>query len=69
MKNESVFEKEYLTVSEVRNYLCISSTAAYELIHRADFPVCHFGSVIRVPSKYFRLWIDQHTKVPAGLQM
>ena len=39
MKKEISFEKNYLTVADIKSYLCISTTAAYELTHRKDFPV------------------------------
>lgn len=53
MKKEISFEKNYLTVADVKSYLCISSTAAYELTHRKDFPVCRLGSSIRIPTQLF----------------
>ena len=31
MKKEISFEKNYLTVADIKSYLCISTTAAYEL--------------------------------------
>lgn len=69
MKKDVIFEKEYLTVADIKSYLCISSTAAYNLVHRKDFPVCIFGSAsIRVPTKLFIAWLEKHTKVPADLK-
>lgn len=67
MKKEISFEKNYLTVADVKSYLCISSTAAYELTHRKDFPVCRLGSSIRIPTQLFLAWVDKHTHVPADL--
>lgn len=68
MENKnSIFEKSYLTVSDIRSYLNISSTAAYELVHRKDFPTCKIGSSIRIPSDLFARWIDYHTHIPAEL--
>ena len=32
-------EKDYLTVSDIKNWLNISQGAAYGLTHRRDFPV------------------------------
>ena len=63
----SPFEKHYLTVADIRSYLCISSAAAYELTHRKDFPVCRFGSSIRIPADAFLAWVDKHTRMPADL--
>lgn len=67
MKKEITFEKNYLTVSDIKSYLCISSTAAYELTHRKDFPVCRLGSSIRIPTQPFLAWVDKHTHMPADL--
>ena len=59
MKKDILFEKNYLTVADIKNYLCISSTTAYELTHRKDFPVCRLGSSIRIPTHdvMYRGWI------------
>lgn len=67
MKKETTFEKSYLTVADVKSYLCISTSAAYELTHRKDFPVCRLGSSIRIPTQLFLAWVDKHTRVPTGL--
>lgn len=67
MKKQISFEKNYLTVADVKSYLCISTTAAYELTHRKDFPVCRLGSSIRIPTQPFLAWVDKHTRIPAGL--
>ena len=67
MKKELAFEKSYLTVADVKSYLCISTSAAYELTHRKDFPVCRLGSSIRIPTQLFLAWVDKHTRVPADL--
>lgn len=64
----SIFEKHYLSVSDIKSYLGISTSAAYELTHRKDFPVCRLGSSIRVPTKPFLAWIDAHTHMPAELK-
>ena len=65
--NNPVFEKAYLTVADIKSYLSISSTAAYELTHRKDFPTCKIGSSIRVPSDLFLRWIEVHTHIPPEL--
>lgn len=67
MKKEISFEKNYLTVADVKSYLCISSTAAYELTHRKDFPVCRLGTSIRIPTQLFLAWVEKHTRIPADL--
>lgn len=67
MKKEISFEKNYLTVADIKSYLCISTTAAYELTHRKDFPVCRLGSSIRIPTQLFLAWVEKHTHIPADL--
>lgn len=67
MKKEISFEKNYLTVADVKSYLCISTTAAYDLTHRKDFPVCRLGTSIRIPTQLFLAWVEKHTRVPADL--
>lgn len=57
----------YLTISDVKHYLNISQSAAYELSHRKDFPVCRFGSCIRIPRDAFLAWVECHTHIPASL--
>ncbi len=66
-KANNIFEKNYLTVADIKSYLDISTAAAYELTHRKDFPVCRLGSSIRIPADLFLAWIDQHTHIPAEL--
>lgn len=58
-------EKMYLTVADVKNYLNISQTAAYSLTRRRDFPVCRFGSIIRIPKDAFLAWVDARTCIPS----
>ena len=57
----------YMTITEVKHYLNISLSTAYELSHRKDFPSCRFGSNIRIPRESFLLWVSKHTYIPAGL--
>ena len=65
--NSNNLKHDYLTVAEVRAYLNISLGAAYELVHRKDFPVCRFGGSIRVPKEPFLAWVAARTYIPAGL--
>ena len=67
MKKDPAFEKNYLTVADIKSYLCISTTAAYELTHRKDFPVTRLGSSIRIPTDLFLRWVEKHTKIPSDL--
>lgn len=66
MKNEAL-KNEYLTVADVKSYRNISQSQAYALVHRKDFPVCHFGGSIRIPRGLFLTWVERNTNVPAGL--
>ena len=65
--NSNNLKHDYLTVAEVKAYLNISQGAAYELVHRKDFPVCRFGGSIRIPKEPFLAWVAARTYVPAGL--
>lgn len=67
MKKEILLKKTYLTVADVKDYLCISATAAYDLTHRKDFPVCRLGSCIRIPTQPFFAWVEKHTRIPEDL--
>ncbi len=57
----------YMTVADVKRYLNISLTAAYELSHRNDFPVCRFGGSIRIPKDAFLAWVESCTYIPTNL--
>ena len=63
MKN-MIENSNYLTVADVKNYLNISQAAAYELTHRADFPVVRIGGSIRVPRDAFLAWVQLRTHIP-----
>lgn len=63
----TTLKNDYLTVADIKAYLNLSQSKAYELVHRKDFPVCHFGGCIRIPRTLFLAWVEQHTKVPTDL--
>ena len=65
--SRSVATSNYLTVGDISSYLNISQSKAYELTHRKDFPVCRFGSSIRVPRDLFLIWVEKQTYVPADI--
>ena len=69
MNEKNSLVHEYLTIADVRKYLNISQSKAYELSHRKDFPVCRLGGSIRIPRTAFLAWVEQHTFVPAGLSV
>lgn len=56
--------QEYLTITDVRNYLNISLSKAYELAHSSDFPMCRFGGSMRVPREPFLHWVAHMTRLP-----
>lgn len=63
----TTLNSEYLTVSDVRHYLKISLSTAYQLVHDKDFPVCRIGSSFRIPRNAFLAWVDKQTSIPAHL--
>lgn len=63
------FEKDFLTIAEVQEYLSLSKSAAYSLIHRKDFPVARFGGSIRIPSAAFTAWVQQNMYIPKALNI
>ena len=67
LSNNNNLLSEFMTVAEIRDYLNVSTTQAYALTHRKDFPVSRFGGAIRVPRKAFLAWVDTHTSMPANL--
>ena len=59
----------YYTVADIKNILKISQSAAYELTHRKDFPVCKFGGTIRIPEDAFWCWVNTKTYIPSTLSL
>ncbi len=65
MMNKTKFaNKEFLSVKEVKEWLGISQAAVYNLTHRRDFPVAHFGGTIRIPRDPFLAWVAMNTSNP-----
>lgn len=64
MNNSQITQQEYLTVADVQQWLNISQGTAYGLTHRTDFPVCRFGSTIRIPRVPFLAWVEENTSNP-----
>lgn len=50
-----------LDASDIAEILRISRAGAYQLLHRADFPVLHVGTRLLVPRDQFCCWIEAHT--------
>ena len=66
-KSETTPTGDYLTVANLRDYLSISQAAAYQLVHRKDFPSTQIGGCIRIPKDALRAWLNKHTYIPADL--
>lgn len=52
----------FLNAELVGKVLGVSSTTAYELIHREDFPSIRIGSRLVVPKEKFREWVNSQTE-------
>ena len=57
----------FMTVEDVRCYLNLSTSKVYALTHQKGFPVCRFGSSIRIPRDAFLLWVQQMSSIPENL--
>ena len=69
MKTTDINDRNnFMTVAEVKEYLNIGLTAAYELSHSKDFPVCRIGGTIRVPRDAFYAWVEHQTYIPTDLR-
>ncbi len=60
--------QQFLTISDVQEHLNISQSAAYELTHRKDFPVCRVGGSVRIPREAFLAWVDMKTQITPQLR-
>ena len=52
-------EKLTLSVEEAGKLLGVSRLTAYQLAHRADFPILRVGRRILVPRKQLEAWMDR----------
>ena len=68
-KKTKEVSRNYYTVTDIKNILKISQSAAYELTHRKDFPVCRFGGTIRIPEDAFWNWVEDKTYIPTTLSL
>jgi excisionase family DNA binding protein len=60
--------QQFLTIRDIQEYLNISQSAAYDLTHRKDFPVCRVGGSVRIPSKAFYAWVEMKTSISPQLR-
>jgi len=52
-----------LTIDELKDYLRISRSTAYNLTNKKGFPTVRIGNRILVPRDKFIEWLNQHTKI------
>lgn len=52
----------FLNAEIVVNVLGVSSTTAYEVMHREDFPSIRIGNRLIVPKEKFREWVYSQTE-------
>ncbi len=50
--------KRILTVDEIRKFLKISRSKAYELVNKKDFPIIRIDKNIRIIEKEFLIWLE-----------
>lgn len=55
-------EKLTLTVDELAQVMQISRPKAYELVHRADFPVIHIGRRVLIPVDGLKKWLEKESR-------
>ncbi|MGG1638292.1 helix-turn-helix domain-containing protein [Paenibacillus sp. NRS-1760] len=49
---------DILEVDDIRTYLGISKTAAYNLVKSGEFHVVKVGRIFRIPKKSFQTWLQ-----------
>lgn len=54
-------DKEILNANELAEFLGISKTVAYRLLHQDDFPVLRLGKRLLVPRDSLKEWIASHS--------
>lgn len=52
-----------LSAPQLADMLDISRSAAYALLHRADFPTLRIGKRLLVPRDKLLVWLDTHSGV------
>jgi excisionase family DNA binding protein len=60
--------QQFLTIRDVQEYLNISKSSAYELVHSKDFPSCRLGGSIRIPRDAFLAWVEMKTSISPQLR-
>ncbi len=57
-----------LNAKEVQNFLGISRSSTYDLMHRADFPTLHVNARLLVTKANLKSWLESHTNGDYGIQ-
>ncbi len=52
----------FLNAELIGKVLGVSSTTAYEVMHREDFPSIRIGNRLIVPKEKFRDWVNSQTE-------
>ena len=55
----------YMSVEEMADYFGISRSAAYQLIHRADFPALRIGRRVVIPVERLNEWVNSQLHAEA----
>ncbi len=61
--NVNIMDLETLTVKEIGAFLRIGTNAAYNLIHRKDFPAIRINQCYRIPTAAFLKWLEKESGV------
>ena len=56
----------FLNAQTVANLLGVSTTTAYEVMHRKDFPCIRVGSRLIVPKEKFMEWVNTQAEKKGG---
>ncbi|MBQ6432026.1 MAG: helix-turn-helix domain-containing protein [Oscillospiraceae bacterium] len=57
-----------LNAKEVQNFLGISRSSTYDLMHRTDFPTLHVNARLLVTKANLKSWLESHTNGDYGIQ-
>ena len=57
-----------LDVKDLKAFLGIPQSTAYDLMHRADFPTLHLNARLLVTKANLKTWIEAHTNGDYGVQ-
>lgn len=64
MKSISTTTRHTYSAPEIAEYLGISRTGAYNLMHAADFPSIRIGNRVLVTKAAFESWLERQQNTP-----